>query len=257
MLFWVPYFWLCRFDVVLDLQNNKISRVLRYLLFPSAWTEFDKSSPLSAGERTRLTIEATGIFKSSISTQIGFKSIRHNDLLRKYELKVAKDLVVLNPAGYCEARNWPLDYYVEFARLWLEKVNPHTQFVLLLLPAKKSSADHIESALGEACLNLTGAANQLEAFTILKNCKFVLSEDSGLMHMSWIQGIPTIGLFSSSRKDWSAPQGSWSYCFDSSDLECGPCMLEQCKFGDNRCLTRYTPEIVLRKAKELLTIKEK
>ncbi|MEQ8424449.1 MAG: glycosyltransferase family 9 protein, partial [Cyclobacteriaceae bacterium] len=97
-----------------------------------------------------------------------------------------------------------------------------------------------------------GKTTQLEAFLILRTASFVLSEDSGLMHMSWTQGIPTLALFGSSRKDWSAPLGEFSECLDSSDLECGPCMMEKCKFNDNRCLERYSPEFVLAKAQKLL-----
>ena len=60
------------------------------------------------------------------------------------------------------------------------------------------------------------------------------------MHMAWTQGTPTLALFSDSRRDWSAPQGSWSDCLRFlPDLPCGPCGLPVCKFGDNRCLTRY------------------
>jgi ADP-heptose:LPS heptosyltransferase len=164
------------------------------------------------------------------------------------------ELIVLNPAGYSPSRSWPTNHYIEFAKTWL-KQKELTQFVLLLLPSMQAKANTIADALGSHCINLTGKANQVEAFAILQKCKFLLSEDSGLMHMAWVQGIPTLALFSSSRKDWSAPQGEKSYCLDSSDLECGPCMLEVCKFGDNRCLTRYAPEFVLDKAKALTSPK--
>jgi ADP-heptose:LPS heptosyltransferase len=161
-------------------------------------------------------------------------------------------MVVLNPAGSFPSRNWPLDYYIDFAKRWLKQINPDTQFVLLLLPSLKERAAYISNALGDACINLTGKANQVEAFAILKKCFFVLSEDSGLMHMAWVQRVPTLALFSSSKKVWSAPQGAWSSCIDSSDMECGPCQLPVCKFGDNRCLMRFQPEFVLSEAQSLL-----
>ena len=160
----------------------------------------------------------------------------------------SSDLVVLNPAGFCASRNWPLVNYVDFARRWLAIVNPETQFVLLLLPHLKQRAAYFKDQLGDRCIDLTGKADQLEAFLIVSMSSLMVTEDSGLMHMAWVQGIPTVALFSSSRKDWSAPQGSWSVCLDSSDLPCGPCQSEVCQYGDNRCITRYTPEVVLRKA---------
>ena len=255
-LFKLPWLWFQRYDAVLDLQNHKISKVVRKLMTAAAWTEFDRSSPISAGERTRQTIEALWTWKITLATSFQFKDNKFqiDKLLRQNGWKQHYELVVLNPAGFSPSRSWPIDYYVEFAKAWLTH-NELTQFVLLLLPAMHHKAKVIADSLGDSCINLTGKANQVEAFAILQKCKFVLSEDSGLMHMAWVQSIPTLALFSSSRKDWSAPQGDWSYCLDSSDLECGPCMLEVCKFGDNRCLTRYAPGFVLDKAKALTSPK--
>jgi ADP-heptose:LPS heptosyltransferase len=171
-------------------------------------------------------------------------------LLLRHGRKAGFDLVVLNPAGFSPARAWPTASYIEFARLWIER-HPRSQIVLLLMPSKRAKATEISIALGAHCIDLTGRADQLEAFAIVGRARFVLSEDSGLMHMAWVQGTPTLALFSDSRRDWSAPQGSWSDCLDSSDLPCGPCGLEICKFGDNRCLTRYSASQVLERAERL------
>ena len=239
------------YDAVLDLQNNRISILLRKLLWVKAWSEFDKYSPLPAGERMKLAIEALGGWKISLDTNFKL-DINIEGLLSVNNWKKDHDIVLLNPAGCFSSRSWPLSYYVEFAKLWIKHINVSTQFLLLLLPAHKEKADFISRSLKDKCIDLTGKANQLEAFAILQKCKFVLSEDSGLMHMAWIQKIPTLALFSSSKRVWSAPQGKWSICLDSSDMECGPCMKEVCKYNDNRCLTRFTPEFVLARAIPLI-----
>ena len=62
--------------------------------------------------------------------------------------------------------------------------------------------------------------------------------------MAWICGIPTLVLFGSTRSDWSRPLGTHSFFLDSSDLPCGNCMQEVCRYGDVHCLTRYDPEMV-------------
>lgn len=254
-LFKLPYLWCQRYDAVVDLQNNKISTWVRKFIRAKAWAEFDKYSSVSAALRTKATLESVGFRQLHTDTRFAV-ALDPQKLLEQNGWKNGHSLVVLNPAGAFPSRHWPIDFYTSFAKLWLEQVNAKTQFVLLLLPVLRSKSDQIANALGDACINLTGKANQVEAFAILKQCSFVLTEDSGLMHMSWVQGIPTLALFSSSRKDWSAPQGEWSLCLDSSDLECGPCMLEICKFGDNRCLSRYSPDFVLLKAQQLLKWRE-
>jgi heptosyltransferase-2 len=252
-LSWVPWLRAQRYDLVLDLQNHRISRLLRRLLTPRAWSAFDRYSARSAGERNRRTIGAAvncGVeLDTSLRLSGGGPDVEA--LLRRNGWKDGYELVVLNPAGYSIARSWPLENYCEFARLWLTR-RPRAQFVLLLLPALRHKSAVIARALGDACIDLTGQADQVQAFAILARSRLVLSEDSGLMHMAWVQGTPTLALFSTSRKVWSAPQGKWSDCLDSSDLPCGPCGLEVCRFGDNRCLTRYDARLVLDRAEKLL-----
>ncbi|HYJ40178.1 MAG TPA: hypothetical protein VEW08_05265, partial [Steroidobacteraceae bacterium] len=48
---WMPWLLAQRYDLVLDLQNHRISRWIRKLIAPRAWAEFDCYSPRSAGER--------------------------------------------------------------------------------------------------------------------------------------------------------------------------------------------------------------
>jgi ADP-heptose:LPS heptosyltransferase len=241
-----------RYDLVLDLQNHRFSRWIRKLIAPRAWAEFDRYSPRSAGERNRRTIAAAIDCSPTLDTGLVLRGGGPNvdALLCKHGWKPDHDFVVLNPAGYSPSRAWPIESYCEFARSWIARY-PRTQMVLLLLPALRSKAERIAAVLGDACIDLTGQADQLQAFAIVGRARLVLSEDSGLMHMAWVQGTPTLALFSSSRKDWSSPQGPWSDCLDSSDLPCGPCGLEVCKFGDNRCLTRYPAAQVLERAEKL------
>ena len=72
------------------------------------------------------------------------------------------------------------------------------------------------------------------------------------MHMAWVSEIPTLAMFGSTRSDWARPLSLHSYFVDSSDLPCGNCMQETCAFGDNHCITRYTPEFIFEKAIELV-----
>ena len=53
-----------KYDVVLDLQNNRLSKLISKALRPSAWTEFDRFSPIAGGERYRLTIAPAGLGES-------------------------------------------------------------------------------------------------------------------------------------------------------------------------------------------------
>jgi heptosyltransferase II len=241
-----------RYDMVIDLQNNIYSDIVRKTLMPKAWSVFDRFSPVAAGERNRLTIEALGLGSNPMATGLKLKDENSGSAIVKANGWNGKDkLVVLNPAGFVATRNWPIDHYVAFAKLWLQHL-PDTCFLVLGTSFIDAKAAALKQALGDRLINIVGKTTAAEAFAVLQHATLVLSEDSGLMHMSWVSGIPTLTLFGSTRSDWSRPLGSHSFFLDSSDLPCGNCMESVCKWGDIRCMTRYTPELVLEHALRLV-----
>jgi len=233
-----------RYDVIIDLQNNILSEITRKTIRPDAWSIFDKVSSIAAGERTRLTIEAVGLGRICIDHRFRLKEAGNADIiLKNCGWNGTDKLVVLNPAGFFETRNWDIQNYVQFARLWLDQF-PDTKFLVLGTSLIAEKATTLKKELGDSLFNLVNQTTALDAFAILQQSSLVLSEDSGLMHMAWVSGIPTMVLFGGTRSDWSRPLGDHSFFLDSSDLPCGNCMQATCRFGDVHCLSRYTPERV-------------
>src|SRR5258708_17622818 len=248
----IPRLWLRRYEVIIDLQNNIVSRIVRKMLRPAAWSEFDRFSKVAAGERTRLTIEAVGLGQCRMNNHFRLKDDNRGPaLLKKNGWNGIDPLVVLNPAGFVATRNWSIPNYVQFARLWLDRF-PDSRFLILGTSFIAEKASRLKDELGDRLLNLVDQTTPLDAFAVLQKTSLVLSEDSGLMHMAWISGIPTMVLFGSTSSYWSRPLGDHSHFLDSSDLPCGNCMQSICRFGDIHCLTRYTPELVLRQALSLV-----
>src|ERR1700681_3130112 len=139
-----------RYDVVIDLQNNIISRLVRKSIRPAAWSQFDRFSPVAAGERTRLTIEATGLGKNPPHHHFHLKNEQAgSDLLLENGWVRNNALVILNPAGAFVTRNWPIDNYVQFAKLWLANF-PGTQFLVLGTELILSKSLYLKNELGES-----------------------------------------------------------------------------------------------------------
>jgi heptosyltransferase-3 len=66
----------------------------------------------------------------------------------------------------------------------------------------------IEAIPEDRRIDLVGQLDLLEAFSCLKCCDFYIGNDSGLMHLAAVSGIPTLGLFGPSPKELYAPWGA-------------------------------------------------
>jgi len=248
----LPALFLRRYDVIIDLQNNLISKIVRRALFPRAWSLFDRYSPNSAGERNRRTIEAAGLGANQPDSRFLLKNRETGpDILKNNGWNGKDKLVLLNPAGAFATRHWDMNNYVMFARLWLKEF-PGTRFLVLGTAFIAGKAAFLEAELGDRLINLVGKTTPAEAFAVMQQVTLALSEDSGLMHMAWTSGIPTVVLFGSTRSDWARPLGEHAFFLDSSDLPCGNCMKSVCTFGDVHCMTRHIPEVVFRHSFSLI-----
>ncbi len=245
-----------KYDVVIDLQRNEISRFVRRVLSPKAFCEFDRYSIHTAGERTKRTIQALELprWKDDFPSIV----LKQNDLGMKHLFDAGYDpqkkLVVINPAGSSVTKNWNLENYVTFANGLNRTLQNTVQYLFLGTERIQEKARYFQNHFHGQVVNLVGRTTTSDAFCILKKADFVLSEDSGLMHMAWVAHVPVLALLGSTPSYWSKPLGNFSLSLDSSDLECGNCNSPACKYSDVRCLSRHTPESVLEIAKKLLSV---
>jgi heptosyltransferase-2 len=242
-----------KYDMVIDLQNNRLSRLIRKIISPNSWSEFDRYEPKPAGTRVIETFHRAGFkdLEASYDLPVKLEVLqRAEKLLLENGWDKRKQLIVLNPAGLWKTRNWTIENHVELARLFL-KEEP-AQILLLGTQRMEEKASHISSELGENVINLVKKTKIDEVFGILNYVSLMVSEDSGLMHSGWVSGVPTVALLGSSRSDWTMPLGTHSRCLNSSDLPCGNCMKPECIYGDVHCLTRYSAETVYNLCIELL-----
>ena len=253
LLFMLPKLFINRYDAVLDLQNNKISKIARTLLFPRCWVQFDRTSSNHATERYRRTLAASGFLEPELHYHYQFK----NPLSGLNKLKDAgwnqeDKLILINPAGAFETRNWPLENYIAFCKLYLQQIDNNAKFLIMGLQSIAHKAEYLKASLGDHLINLVGQTTPAEVFNIVQKLNFTLSEDGAIMHMSYLSKIPTICMIGSVRKDWTDPCLPHTFCFHSDDLPCGNCMQATCALGNNLCMIRVLPEMAIEKTKSLL-----
>lgn len=244
-----------KYEVIIDLQRNHTSKILRFIIRTEYFSEFDRFGPLSAAQRTLNSFHLAGFDNVINDCDIKIKSRlleRTKKLLTENSWNGSSKLIVLNPAGLWVTRNWPLQNYAGLAKLILKSED--VKFLLIGDDRITEKAKFLKESLGDALIDLTGKTSLDEAFALFKFVTATVTEDSALLHFSWVSGVPTIALLGSTRSDWTSPMPPHGSSFNSSDLECGDCMLSTCKFGDVHCLTRVTPEMVYERLTTLMNV---
>ena len=134
-------------------------------------------------------------------------------------------------AEYGPAKRWP-----EFAGLAARLRLP----VVLL-----GSAKDREACAGIAGRNLAGETTLDEAIELIAGAEFVVSNDSGLMHVAAALGTPQVALFGSSSPMHTPPLSERARVVWLG-IECSPCYARECPLGHLRCLREIPVERVLR-----------
>jgi len=148
-------------------------------------------------------------------------------------------------AEYGSAKRWPAAHYATLA----------TQLslpVVLLGSAKEAALCQEIASAAPNCLNLAGKTSVAEAIEWIAATKFVVSNDSGLMHIAAALGVQQAALFGSSSPLHTPPLNDkatvlWlkndvSY---QPPLDCAPCFERECPLGHTRCLNDISAQRVL------------
>lgn len=241
--------------VLLDLQRNRWSALLIRLLSPQAWAGFDRHAPRTALSRYLEAAESLGLGR----LEPVFAPHAKGELVEAARKRLFSEgwdgeapLVCLNPAGGWATKQWAIERYVELGRrLHAEGF----QLIALSAPPVPSRYAALKEGLGNRLLDLTGRTTSGEALAVVALCSLVVSDDSGLMHLAWTQGVATLALFGASRSAWSRPEGPGSDGFYSEDLECGACMSPDCAREDVLCLARVGVDEVTARARAILVLR--
>ncbi|MGE0874096.1 MAG: lipopolysaccharide heptosyltransferase II [Burkholderiales bacterium] len=140
-------------------------------------------------------------------------------------------------AEYGPAKRWP--YFRELAE-------DHALPVVLV-----GSASDRAACEGIRGTDLAGRTTLDEAIDILACAEYVVSNDSGLMHVAAALGRPLVALYGSSSPEHTPPRSTLARVLWLRP-ECSPCFERTCPLGHFRCMRELAPARV-RAEIELLT----
>jgi ADP-heptose:LPS heptosyltransferase len=107
----------------------------------------------------------------------------------------------------------------------------------------KAIGDTISTVLGENCVNRIGQTTLDELIAELRDCRALLTNDTGTMHLAALLGVPVVAVFGSTEPALTGPLGN-GHMIVRHHVECSPCFLRECPI-DFRCMKEITvPEVV-------------
>lgn len=152
----------------------------------------------------------------------------------------------LNPgAEYGPAKRWPAPRFIAAAK----EIHKRTNCYWVVLGGKGDIllANEIQSAIGVQCaVTLAGQTSLRELFAVIKQCRVLLTNDTGPMHIATALGTPVVVPFGSTSPELTGPilTPDSKHQLIKSDALCSPCFLRQCPI-DFRCMNGITVERVV------------
>jgi heptosyltransferase-2 len=143
-------------------------------------------------------------------------------------------------AEYGPAKRWLPERFAEAAA----KISAQSSVQWILFGTKNDAAvgQQIAAAIGDSCVNRIGQTTLDQLIDELRQCRLVLTNDTGTMHLAALLGVPVVAIFGSTEPRLTGPLGN-GHIVLRHHVECSPCFLRECPI-DFRCMKAVSSEEV-------------
>ncbi len=167
------------------------------------------------------TSKITPVLNINPNKQLIYEKFQLND----------KYLVFCPDAEYGSAKRWPTKKWITLAT----ELSTHHHIVIVGLD--NNISEEFDNIVSKKIINLIGKTNLVEVMEIIACSEGVVSNDSGLMHVSASLDRKTIALYGSSSPTYTPPLiSNKKREIIYKDLDCSPCFKRVCPLGHKKCL---------------------
>jgi heptosyltransferase-2 len=153
-------------------------------------------------------------------------------------------------AAFGGAKRWPAH---SFAALADGLAGDGARVVVVGAAADRSAAAELRSAMRTPAdvIDLIGRTDVPMLAAVLSQCRALVTNDSGAMHVAAAVGINVTALIGPTRERETGPMGTGRHAVLTHDVWCRPCMLRECPLT-HRCMTGITVDAALSATRHLL-----
>lgn len=196
-----------------------------------------------AVKRSMMLLEAIGIPSNSISYNLPIKARDRNTLgriLRQHGIGDSGLLAAINPVAKWETKLWSNSKFAELADRLIAQYRADVVFT-----GSRDDFGTIEdiiSMMKEDAWNLAGETTLLTLAALYEKTDFLISTDTGPMHIAVAMGTPVAALFGPTAPWRTGPFGP-EHQVIRVGMECSPCFSRKC--DEIRCMKEISVEQVL------------
>lgn len=160
------------------------------------------------------------------------------------ELNSSEKVVGLCPGAVHFTKRWPIE---NFADLGIRLANNGYKIVLLGGFSDRDICNKLSNMIPNA-FDLSNNNDLFQTAAEMKYCKFVVCNDSGLMHTATALKVPVVSIFGSTVKEFGFfPYKSISKVIENDNLKCRPCThigKKKCPKIHFKCMLELTSDLV-------------
>ncbi len=171
------------------------------------------------------------------------------EILRKEGIGDNEVFVGLNPgAFYGPAKRWFPDRYAAVADSVAEEYN--ARIVVLGSSSDLPVVEQVAGNMKRKPVILAGRTTLGQLMGLISQCRLLITNDSGPMHLAAALDVPQLAIFGSTSEIATGPLSANAVII-KNQVDCNPCFLRECP-TDFRCMEGISVQQVLGKAREVL-----
>jgi heptosyltransferase-1 len=150
-----------------------------------------------------------------------------NDFLAE-QMAPPKPFCVIHPAARWKTKQWPIERYAELAD-WL--IGDRGYGVILVAgPAQADQVSPMTARMRAPVVSLVARTTLPQLGALLRHAAFLITNDSGPMHLAAAVGTPVVGIFGPTDPQRVGPYGSGHVVLQKA-FDCSRCKRNDCVQG--------------------------